>query len=292
MENKFNKKIGATILRAVLGFLILKDFIIYYNNREYLFDKNGIVSYETYTDITNYLKSDWLYVDFGNKNNITFFLIIGVIFSLLLFLGFFKKLSAIVLFLLLLIFKHRNIYLLDGGDNVIWILLPFMSFIDSYSFSKGYDNLINKISVKFKPYSIILSKYFSFTIIIQLSIIYIFASLHKLQGEVWLNGTALYYVLKSEDFNASFINNIIAQSTYLVAFLTWLTIIFQLTFPFLIWNKKTKLIIILMGIFFHIGIFIMLRVDNFSFIMIGAYAILLYDNEYLNLFSKFKKLKK
>lgn len=292
MENKFNREIGATILRAVLGFLILKDFIIYFNNRDYLFDKNGIVSYRTYTDITNYLKSDWLYIDFNNENNITLFLIIGIIFSLFLFLGFLKKLSAIVLFLLLLIFKHRNIYLLDGGDNVIWILLPFMSFIDSYSFSKGYDNLINKISVKFKSYSIIMSKYFSFAIIIQLCIIYFFASLHKLQGEVWLNGTALYYVLKSEDFNASFINNLIAQSTYLVAFLTWITIIFQFAFPFLIWNKKTKLKIILIGIFFHIGIFILLRVDNFSFIMIGVYAILLYDNEYLNLFSKFKKLKK
>ena len=292
MEDKFNRKIGATILRVVLGFFILKDFIIYFNNRDYLFDKNGIVSYNTYIDITNYLKSDWLYLDFGKEFNILLFLIVGIIFSLFLILGIFKRFSAIVLFLQLLIFKHRNIYLLDGGDNLIWIILPIMSFIDSYSFSEDYDNLTNKIFVKLKPYSVILSKYFSFAIIIQLSIVYIFASLHKLQGEAWQNGTALYYILKSEDFNASFINNLIARSTHLVVFLTWITIIFQFVFPFLIWNKKTKFKIILIGILFHIGIFVSLRIDNFSFIMIGVYAILLYDTEYLNLFSKLKKIKK
>ncbi len=292
MANKINRKIGATILRAVLGFLILKDFIIYFNNKEYLFNNNGIVSYRTYTDITNYIKLDWLYIDFNNETNINLFLVTGIVFSLFLFLGFFKRFSAIVLFLLLIIFKHRNIYLLDGGDNIIWILLPLMSFIDSYSFSGSYDRFVDNITKKIKPYFIILSKYFSFAIIIQLCIIYFFSSLHKLQGEVWINGTALYYVLKSEDFNASFLNNLIAQSTYLVAFLTWTTIIFQFIFPFLIWHKKTKLKIILIGIFFHIGIFLLLRVDNFSFIMIGVYAILLYDDEYKKLFTKFQKLKK
>lgn len=285
-----NNRIGATILRVILSFLILKDFIISFNNREYLFDDKGIVSYDIYLSIVNYFNIDWIYIDFNNPLFVKLFCIFGIIFSVLFFIGIFKRFSALILFFLLFLFKIRNIYMVDGGDNVILVILPFMVFVQSYSFIERYDDFINRFTKGIKSVLNTLSRYFVFAIIIQICIIYLFASMHKLQGLVWRDGTALYYILNSYDFKVSFLNEWISESIFLIKLLTWTTIIFQFTFPFLIWFRNTKNIIVLLGIFFHIGIFLLMRVDNFSFIMIACYAILFSDEEYLNINIKVRNL--
>ncbi len=111
-----------------------------------------------------------------------------------------------------------------------------------------------------QPYIDIVSKIFSIAIMIQICIVYFFSSLHKLQGKLWTNGTALYYILNVDEFCASRLNKYITSSIYLVMFLTFSTILFQVSFPFLVWFKKTKIYILLIGVFFHLGIFVLMRV--------------------------------
>jgi len=137
-------KIGASILRFLIGFLIFKDFLIYLVNKNFLFDNKGIVSYNTYLDIIQYYRLEWLYIDFTNKTNVIIFCLLGVLFSFLFMIGIFQKISTLVLFFLLFVFKIRNLYLLDGADNVILVLLPFFLFINTYSFSQKYNLLKNK----------------------------------------------------------------------------------------------------------------------------------------------------
>ena len=127
---------------------------------------------------------------------------------------------------------------------------------------------------------------------LQICTIYFFASLHKLQGEVWIDGTALYYMLNSDDFSATSLNAILTSSLFLVKFFTWFTIVFQVSFPFLILFQKTKYFALVLGVFFHIGIFVLMRIDNFSLVMLACYAIFLSDNEYFNFSQKFKYSKK
>ena len=292
MINTFNRKIGVTIFRVIMGILILKDFIIYFFNRRFLFSNSGIMSYETYTDIVEYYHLDLLYLDFNREINIFLFFSLGILFSTTFILGIFTRISSIILFFLLLLFKIRNIYLLDGADNVISVVLPFFVFIDSYSFYDFYERKTRPIKNRFEPYLNITSYWFSIAMMLQIGIIYFFASLHKLQGEVWLDGTALYYILNSDDFSASSLNALLTSSLFLVKFFTWFTIVFQLTFPFLVFYRKTKYIALLLGIFFHIGIFVLMRIDNFSLIMLACYAVFLTDNEYFNLAQKFKLVKK
>lgn len=287
----FNRKIGVTIFRIIMGILILKDFISYFFNRHFLFPNKGIVSYETYLNIVKYYNIDWLYIDFNKERNVILFCVLGILFSVTFLLGVFTRLSSITLFFLLFIFKIRNIYLLDGADNVISVILPFFVFLDSYSLVGFYEKFSRKIKDRFSPFLHITSKWFSIAMMLQICIIYFFASLHKLQGTVWIDGTALYYVLNSDDFSASSLNAIITSSAVFVKFFTWFAIAFQLSFPFLVSFKKTKYPILLLGVFFHIGIFILMRIDNFSLIMLACYAIFLTDNEYLNLLNKLKRIK-
>lgn len=291
---KDNRKIGITLLRVILGTLILKDFIIYFFNRKYLFNKNGIVSYNVYTDIIDYFKLHWLEINFDNDRNTMIFCVAGVVFAMLFLLGILKWFSALTLYFLLFLLKIRNIFLLDGGDNVILVLLPLMVFTHSHSFIAEYDRFMVKQTHKIQAILDIISAYFSYAIIIQLCIIYFFAGVHKLRGEVWQNGTALYYILNTYDFKIGVLNDWITKSIFRVKFLTWFTIGFQLFFLFFIWGKISKYLVIVLGILLHLGIFILMRVDNFSWIMIACYAVLLTDSEYRILLNKiiFNPLKK
>ncbi|WP_286442979.1 MULTISPECIES: hypothetical protein [unclassified Myroides] len=50
---------GIIALRLLLGFALLKDFITFYSNRAFIFDHQGIVSYETYQDIVQYYQPSY-----------------------------------------------------------------------------------------------------------------------------------------------------------------------------------------------------------------------------------------
>ncbi|QTE21836.1 HTTM domain-containing protein [Polaribacter cellanae] len=289
----YNKyKIGASILRFLIGFFIFKDFIVYAINSKYLFNQKGIISYETYIDIINYFGFKYFFFDFTNNTVIYLYLFLGIIFSLLLTLGVLQRFSVIVLFVLLFVFKIRNIYLLDGADNVISVMLPFFLFVNTFSFSEKYEKLKQKILQRKNLLKIdgVLSKYFSYAIMIQICFIYFFAGLHKLQGEVWQNGTALYYILNSNDFSPTILNQFITSSLLVVKLLTWFTIFFQLTFPILVWIPKLRKPYIILGIILHLGIFFMMKIDNFSFVMISCYAIFFNNDFYTKNFKYFKRL--
>lgn len=289
--NYKNRKIGVSILRVIIGILVLKDFISFYFNKQYLFSDKGIVSYETYLSIIKYYNINWLNINFNNEQYVIIYCIVGIFFSITFSIGIFKRISAILLFFLLFIFKIRNLYLLDGADNVISVILPFFIFIDSYSLSNLYETKSNILKTKLKPYVSITSYYFTLAVMIQICIIYFFASIHKLQGKPWCNGTALYYILNSDDFSASSLNSFLTKSIFFVKFFTWFTIIFQFLFPFLVWFKKSKKAILFTGIFFHIGIFFLMRIDNFSLIMIACYSVFFTNKEYLKTLIFLKNLK-
>jgi hypothetical protein len=285
-----NRKTGILVFRVLIGLSILKDFFAYFHNRSYLFNKNGIVSYETYQDIMNYYKLDWLNIDFTNTTNVIIFCILGIAFSVTFILGVLPRFSALILFFLLMVFKFRNIFLMDGGDNIITAILPLFLFINSESLIGAYNRLKEKWGINNNYYVLQTHKLFVFGIMLQICIVYIFAGLHKLQGEVWTNGTALYYILNSGDFSAYAINEYITRLPIIVYFLTWFTIAFQLSFPFLVWLPKTRKAVLILGIFLHLGIFVMMRIDNFSFIMLACYAVFFTNREYELLKTKTKKI--
>lgn len=271
---------GIILLRILIGLSLMKDFITYYTHRNFIFDNNGIVSYETYQDIVQYYNLQLLNIDFNQPSHVFLFCLVGFLCSLTFTLGLFPRISAILLFFLLFIFKFRNIYLLDGGDNIITALLPFFFFISSKSLCKPYTKIVEKIGIESNYYLKKLTAVAIFGIMIQICIVYFFAGLHKLQGEVWLDGTALYYILNTSDFSAYAVNDYITQFPMLVYALTWSTIVFQLLFPIFVWFNSTRKIVLLIGILLHLGILVFMRIDNFSFIMLACYAVFFTDQEY------------
>ncbi|MFM7430668.1 MAG: HTTM domain-containing protein [Flammeovirgaceae bacterium] len=118
---------------------------------------------------------------------------------------------------------------------------------------------------------------------IQICYVYFFTALAKLQGALWLNGTAIYYTMRVDEFRATDWNISLTKNHYFVVLSTYFTLFWELSFSFLIWFRQTKVLIIFFGVILHIGIWIFMRIDNFSWIMIGSYAIFISNDDYLRL---------
>ena len=71
--------------------------------------------------------------------------------------------------------------------------------------------------------------------------------------------------------------------------LSWLTILFELAFAVLVWFKKTKIPMLVMGIVFHFFIWIVLSLPDFAAVMIVSYIIFLDDADLMRLTDRFRR---
>jgi len=104
---------------------------------------------------------------------------------------------------------------------------------------------------------------------------YIFPFIYKVQGEMWLNGTALGTILSIPEFSRSFILGFARPDHWFLMLLTWATLLYQAAFPILIWWKKAKPYLLIAGVMFNLGIGIAMGLADIAVVMIAAYAILL-----------------
>ncbi|MDQ8003769.1 MAG: HTTM domain-containing protein [Pedobacter sp.] len=260
-----------------------------------LFGANAVYPIGEYKQAMSFLYYDFIAYDFSLDHRPTLFLLVMIVFGVLFLFGEFGWFSGIVLYIMFTILRMRNPFILDGSDNVIQVTFPFLIMADSYRyFATNYYKKIkifNVIVSLVKPITTIVNPVATCAIIIQITFVYFFTALAKLQGSLWLNGTAVFYTMRVAEFRATDWNIPLTRNYFFVVLATYFTLLWELAFAFLIWFKKTKFWIIGLGFFFHVGIFIFMRIDNFSWIMIGSYALFIDDDEYRMIKEIIEKLK-
>lgn len=117
-------------------------------------------------------------------------------------------------------------------------------------------------------------------IYVQLIILYSVAGLSKVQGDYWLNGTALYYIQNVEWFSTNIPLIIQAfKNPWIVTISSYAAMLYMIGFPFMLFNRF-HLLWAAMGISFHLAIAISMGLIDFSLIMIGLILFTITDNEY------------
>ncbi|WP_234433185.1 HTTM domain-containing protein [Streptomyces sp. NRRL WC-3549] len=113
-------------------------------------------------------------------------------------------------------------------------------------------------------------------IMAEVCLIYATAGWYKIQGSRWQDGTALYYPLKLDYFSPwPGLSGLLASSALMVMVLTYVTVIVQVAFPFTLFNRKVKNVLLVFMIGEHAGIAVLLGLPFFSLAMIAADAVFL-----------------
>ncbi|MEU5820823.1 HTTM domain-containing protein [Streptomyces sp. NPDC047803] len=113
-------------------------------------------------------------------------------------------------------------------------------------------------------------------IMAEVCLIYATAGWYKIQGSRWQDGTALYYPLKLEYFTPwPALSGVLASSGFMVMVLSYATVIVQVAFPFTLFNRRVKNVLLAAMICEHAGIALLLGLPFFSMAMIAADAVFL-----------------
>ncbi|MGW1953647.1 HTTM domain-containing protein [Streptomyces sp. NPDC001920] len=107
-------------------------------------------------------------------------------------------------------------------------------------------------------------------------LIYATAGWYKIQGSRWQDGTAVYYPLHLDYFSPwPALAELLSSSGTMVMLITYATVLVQVAFPFTLFNRRVKNVLLAAMITEHAVIAVVLGLPFFSLAMIAADAVFL-----------------
>lgn len=191
-----------------------------------------------------------------------------VIGSVGVVLGFWSRLSMLLVFIGLMSFQRRDPWILNTGDGLMR-LLSFYLLLAPTGSALSVDRFLRHPKDFWQ--SPLRSPWVVRLIQIQLSAVYLFAVWDKVQGTTWNNGTAVSYALRIGDLTRFQVPHAIAASALIGSLLTYGSLATELSMAFLVWNRKARPYVIAAGVTLHLFIDATLTVGFFSYQIFVAY---------------------
>jgi hypothetical protein len=251
---------GLAIFRIFWIGLIFVYFLLDLNNIHDFYGPHAIISLNTVKSQYPYIHGNLFHI-FGSDYNFVYTLLalygIALVSSIL---GFYTKTSLIVVIICMTSFHQRNIWLLSSAEvlmRTITLILLFTPCGNSFSL----DSLRSKGSPKNKPvWGLRLLQ-------IQLAVVYLWTFWHKLKGDTWIDGSAVYYATRLESMT-NFKIPYLMNSIWALKLATWGTLALELALGTLIWFKEFRKPLIFLGILFHLSIEYLMSIPFFELYMI------------------------
>ncbi|MEV5606936.1 HTTM domain-containing protein [Streptomyces sp. NPDC052225] len=113
-------------------------------------------------------------------------------------------------------------------------------------------------------------------IMVEACLIYATAGWYKIQGSRWQDGTAVYYPLHLDYFSPwPALGDLLTTFGPMVLLVTYGTVAVQVAFPFTVFNRRVKNVLLVLMITEHVFIAVALGLPFFSLAMITADAVFL-----------------
>ncbi|MEU4625936.1 HTTM domain-containing protein [Actinoplanes sp. NPDC023801] len=242
-----------------------------------MFDEYGLFSVLNLSDDPRYFEACY-----------AFALITAVVFML----GWRTRVVSLVFALVMFSFYSRGVFMTDGGDNLAVLMSVYLCFTACgrvWSLDARRHRRHDDGSRPEKPGGIRILRRFTVTVMhncalvvmmAQMCVLYGAAGLYKVQGNLWNDGTALHYVLKTDSFRPwPALSDFVDGHQVLIGISCYLTVLVQVAFPFSLFSKlKYVLLPILVGM--HVGIAVLMALPLFSAVMILSDAVFLPDRFY------------
>ena len=192
-------------------------------------------------------------------------------------IGLFTRPMAIANYILsIIIFSSANDfeYHIFYGYVLLSFLLIFMPISRHYSF----DSLIKRVKysngkVAYEPGQKVLALNYLFPVFSLIGLFYFDSVLFKLDSRMWLDGLGMWKpanIPMATWSDTSWIMN----NESLVIFLGYIVIVFEVLFVFTFWRKKFRLILMLIGVGFHLGILLEFPIPWFALAFCVVYLLM------------------
>jgi hypothetical protein len=189
--------------------------------------------------------------------------------AVFLTIGLCTRMSAVFIWLSLVSLDHHNPWNISGSDDMMRLLAFGLMFsrcgemlsVDSWWKRKHHPEQLKAV---YPPWG-------QRMIQIQVALAYWGASVAKISGNQWIDGTAVYYSSRLEDFTRLPVGPLFGT---LVAcqFFSWSTLVIETSLWTLIWFKECRYWVLLAGVLLHIGIDYTMTLPIFEMLFVASYV--------------------
>jgi predicted DCC family thiol-disulfide oxidoreductase YuxK len=102
---------------------------------------------------------------------------------------------------------------------------------------------------------------------IQMATLFFYSGISKLGGDDWWNGDAVWFVFTTDEHYNRVILDLFASQYWLVNLATYGTIVIELAYTFLIWQRGTRPYLLALALFLHSQFALLMGLFYFSFVM-------------------------
>ena len=256
---------GIAFFRIVWCFLLLIYLLFDVGNIHDFYGPKALVSLKTVKDQFDYPHMNIFHL-LGDSLSVVRLMM--AIYGLALFsamIGFKTRSSLMIALICMVSFHQRNIWLLSSSEVLMRTIMIFLVCSPAGN-ALSIDALIGRLRNsplpgEWAPWALRLIQ-------IQISIVYLWTVWHKLKGEHWIDGTAVYYATRLDSMT-NFPVPFFLDNLFLIKIMTWGTLLLELALGTLIWFREFRRPLIVAGIFFHLGIEYMMSIPFFELIMIS-----------------------
>jgi predicted DCC family thiol-disulfide oxidoreductase YuxK len=281
--------IGASITRIMLGAWAVYYYLLHYPVRSLLWGPAGIWPYDRFIEHQQ-LFSVWQL----GPSPVLFEALyhLGIVIAVAYTLGLWPRVMGVLHWVMIWSLGERNPFIGDGGDNIMRIVLLFLILVNTGAYfslksPRPADATLSPTTSH--QVAAVIHNFGVLLILAQLSMLYMSTGLYKAMGELWQNGTALYYILRVEEFSWPGVADFVFRSPYFVVLGTYGTVLFEILFFPLLFNRWTRYALIVVGGVFHLGITLFMGLVTFGWSMFSIYPLLLTDREYEGLTAWFRR---
>jgi hypothetical protein len=264
--------IGVRILQMSIGAILLYQVAITFPFAGYFWGPHG-VGYGSTSPILGTTLGDIIDRVYTADAYIFGVLCILSLGALGLLFGLYTRFATFLALVASFLLYNRLLEITDGGDNIIQLVLIYMLFLLPHraKFCSGQLKVwLHNIAV--------------LAIVFQLLIVYTASVFSKLSGEQWRQGIAMYTESQVQLYSLP-----AAHELFTIPLIVYVTsyfpLVYQLLFPLTI-PTRFKLPWIVLGIFFHLGIVVLIGLVTFSTMMIALELFLITDQEYAKIWKR------
>ena len=191
--------------------------------------------------------------------------------------GWRTKLMSILYYAAMMSLHNRNTVSASGAD-VLLLIFGFNLMISPCGAAYSVDRWLANRKRGTVAEPLILA--WSLRLIqIQICLVYALAGILKCNGNLWINGSAIHYVLNNTEvrrLDLSYLSNY----PILINLMTYSALFFELSLAFLLWFRAVRPAIIAMGIMLHLGILATVNIPIFGELMWTGYIAFLTPPEF------------
>lgn len=184
-------------------------------------------------------------------------------------LGFGTRVAAFVVWLLLMSLRRRNGLIVNGGDGLLRHMAFFLVMSNAGA-ALSLDRWRKHRGDSFWQFPR-RAPWGQRLIQIQISVVYLFTLWLKIQGDRWVDGTAVSDALKLGDLVRLELPDGLTDSLLVANLMTYGTLVVELALAILIWHRPARPYVIAAGIALHLFIEVTMSLGFFSLVMITSY---------------------